>query len=149
MSCGNCFNFAKLNTESTEFNHAVHTPDKLDVAIFVPTGKIACAVCFLTVNGDKFFGGHLRTIQVTQPYACTQNYQFTGNATGYTTPIFVEHTHLISRNRLTNHGAVRVTFRYVTCGKYGTFGGAIGVSKSERQCTSRREFLAAARQPAQ
>ncbi len=82
MSGGNSLDLAKLDAESTQFDHAIHTTDELYLTIGSVATLIPCAVCLHAINRDEFLSGKVRTVKIAHTYPVAHDYDLTGKSGG-------------------------------------------------------------------
>ena len=79
-----CFNLAEFDTETPQLHLIIKSTQKLKAAICKAAHEVASPIhacgriCSEGIH-DKFLGGQLSTIEITETDPCTTNTEFTGN----------------------------------------------------------------------
>src|SRR5437868_13909034 len=99
-----CFNFAKLDAETTQLYLLVPPPDKFDLTVGAVPGPVTRAIKpFVVLIGEwmlnKFLVGKFRPVQVTATDAGAANVEFARDICRTGPPVSIENVDLAVGNR--------------------------------------------------
>jgi len=122
------FNLLDLDSKSTDLHLIIDSADEIDVAVGQPSGQVAGAIHFFTLNkwvGNKLFLCQIRTVQITLGQSNAGNTEFAGNANGLEMIFFVEDINPSVCNGFSNGGFVIELVDEKIGGNHRIFSGSV------------------------